>query len=244
MAERNLSKVVRWLRLVLLVGLIAGPIALIALWLALHYIPDWYQPVDPTSVEARNARNELINVTDDISRQIVRAEPFELVLTDRTVNQWLTVIPQPAPADGRDGLASIRAPAVRFEPGRIRIGGEYSSAHWTTIVNVCVAIGVTKDGSQIVLRLKEVRGGLLPVPRSLIREMLLSLVQRARPTNGAAPDLPEDVARVLETINSADALSDGVAVANRFIWPNGKRPYRIESIRFEDGVVRISIEPL
>ena len=43
---------------------------------------------------------------------------------------------------------------------------------------------------------------------------------------------------------SVDELFDVVTIRNRFVWPNGDRPCRINSITTDAGELRIGIEPL
>ena len=42
---------------------------------------------------------------------------------------------------------------------------------------------------------------------------------------------------------AADWLS-GLRVPNRFVWPNGKRPFRIDAIELTQGRIRLRLESL
>ena len=47
-----------------------------------------------------------------------------------------------------------------------------------------------------------------------------------------------------KSVRSVDQLFAGVNTRNRFVWPNGKRPFRISSIRAIGGELRIRLQPL
>jgi hypothetical protein len=70
------------------------------------------------------------------------------------------------------------------------------------------------------------RGGAVPVPRSVIDGLLESL---------SDPELGRVV---------AESADHRLRIPNKFDWPNGDRRFRIEAIRIEEGALRIVVEPL
>ena len=49
---------------------------------------------------------------------------------------------------------------------------------------------------------------------------------------------------LLREVESVEDLFDGVGIRNRFVWPNGERRFRIDSVIVDDGVLRLRLEPL
>ena len=70
------------------------------------------------------------------------------------------------------------------------------------------------------------------------------LLEQARSGRWKADGAGEPLIAALRRIQSVDDLFDGVAIGNRFVWFNGDRPFRIESVRIDDGQLRLRIEPL
>jgi hypothetical protein len=200
--------------------------ALLVLWLTFQHVPAWYQPVQLNAEQSRDARADATGMADWISGKMVDREPFEVVLHDWSVTRWLAVLPALWPEFEESIPAGLSDGAVRFDDGEILAGAHYEHQGWRLIINVAVSAEVADGGDQLALKLETVRGGSLPVPKAVIRELLEPLVVRSR------------------RIRSVDDLFDGVKIDNRFTWPNGDRLFRIESIRIEDGDLRIGIFPL
>ena len=222
----------RLLRRILLPAVIAGPIALIALCMMFQHKPGWYRPVIADDATVQRAQSSTAEVVDSISDRLAVAKPLELTLSDRVVNEWLASLPRLWPEAGRAVPREITKLAVGFDAGRLRIGGHYTGGELQSILNLSLALEVCDGGSALSIRLIDVRGGSLPVPRAILAR-LFEQYQQSAPT---APDLFD--------VRSVDEFFDGIKIRNRFIWPNGDRPCRIGSIAIDAGELRIGIEPL
>ena len=215
----------RWVRL-RRIGfwiLVTVPIAAVAGWLALRYIPSWYRPVVLSSEELVRVKGDIAGRADWISHRMVAERSFELILHDYTVNEWLAALPRAWPDAWRIVPPELTDPVIRFEPEVIILAAHGAKDGWEAILSVRVEVAVSDDGESIDVGVTSLRGGVVPVPRSVIDSLL-------------------------ESLSDSDSWSDPdghrLRVPNNFDWPNGDRRFRIESIRIEEGAVRIVVEPL
>lgn len=242
------------------IGLAAAPLLLGGLWLALHHKPDWYKPRTLDEEGVHQARSETVAMADYVSDRMVEGKPFDVVLRDRSINGWLAALPAIWP-DAREVLPpEIHHPAVRFDDGCIRIGTHYVSRRWQAIVSVTLTTAVSRDGTAIEIALVGARGGSLPVPVVLLERILEPMLRDMRAARAEECRMSISDCRLEEirptgphsaldnrqsTIDIAvEELFDGIRVKNRFVWFNGRRPFRIDSIRIEPGELRLRIDPL
>lgn len=239
------NKFRRLTRRTAVLGAIVAPITFIGLWLAFQHKPAWYQPARLDEQGYQLARREAVAAADSISDQLVLGKEFDLVLTDRSVNGWLAALPRIWPETKKTLPDELRDPAVRFAEERIRFAAHCAKNGWQAIVSADLFVRVSDDGTSVMVALAGARGGSLPVPRAVIERLLRPLIEHAR-SSGKNHDSdatsPWDAA--VKSVHSVDQLFTGVTTRNRFVWPNGKRPFRIASIRAADGELRIRLQPL
>lgn len=200
------------------VGLIVVPVVVIALWLVMHHKPGWYHPAELDATGMQRARRQALSTADSISDQMVKRDPFDVVLSDESVTQWIAALGSIWPEAEAWVPPEITDIAVVFDDGVLRIAGRYSGA-WQAIVSAHLTLGVTEDGSRLWVQLVRAYGGSLPLPSSMIERLLMN----------PQADLSNRVRTEIE---------------NRFVWFNGRRPYRILSIQIAQGELRLRIEPL
>ena len=139
----------------------------------------------------------------------------------------------------------LRAPALQFAQDHIRFAAHFDRSGWQAIVSVDLFVRVSDDGMSVTVALAGARGGSLPVPRAVIERLLGPLIEQSR-SSGKNHDTdaasPWDAA--VKNMRSADQLFTGVTTRNRFVWPNGKRPFRIESMHIAKGELRCRLQPL
>ncbi len=236
-----------------------GALAFIALWLVFQHKPGWYRPPVVDEALLRRARTESAALVDDVSRQIVEARPFDVTLTDAEVSEWLAAAPHQWPDVGRRIPPQISDPVVRFEPDGVRFGVLYSDGGWRAVLNATVALGVSDDSEHLTIALLGVRGGSLPVPRFVL-EGILNEISIDGDTDlslhtGASVSSPARAA--VDTAGSphrrgehsreprpAEGAGELILIENRFIWPNGDRPFQIKSISVEFGSLHLRVVPL
>ncbi|MCH7872055.1 MAG: hypothetical protein IID33_10185 [Planctomycetes bacterium] len=232
------------------VGLIVVPLVVIALWLTLHHKPGWYHPVELDARGMQRARRQALSTADSISDQMVQRKPFDIVLTDESVTQWIAALGSIWPEVKERIPSEITDIAVAFDDGVVRVGGRYRGS-WHAIVNVHLELGMTEDGSTLWIQLLSVYGGLLPIPSSMIERALagrLGADESASDASNGRLDGADSLTRWIgspsDHANGPSETRSRAEIENRFVWFNGRRPYRILSIQVGAGVLRLRIEPL
>jgi len=233
----------RWLRRVGIASLVGVPVGLAGAWLAFQHKPGWYRPVDVTEELFQRAQADTAAVADTISYDVVSGRTADVTLVDAAVNEWLACLPRLLPEEYEAMPPEISAPAIHFTADGIRVGAYVNRDGWQAILSIGLAVSLSDDGRTVRVALTDVRGGSLPVPRVFLDRVVEPLLQevlakqRARGRGGSADGLWRQV-------QSVDDLYSGITLRNRFVWPNGERPFRIEAITTEEGAVRLRLDPL
>ncbi len=234
----------RFIRRTALVALLLGLTGLTALWLTFQHKPGWYRPAVLDSAGLRRARRDATNTMDFIGDQIVRGEPFDLTLSERSVNEWLAALPHVWPEAARQLGTEFTDLAVDFYAGVVRVGGHFSSKGVRVIASVGLILEKTDDGRYLRIALIGAHGGSLPLPHVVLESLLERLLRHARAMKRDPHATANPLIRALGEAESCEDLFLGLRVGNRFIWPNGRRAFRIADIEISDDLIRLRIEPL
>ena len=231
-------------------GLIVVPLVVLALWLTLHHKPGWYHPVELDAHGMQLARRQALSTAGSISDKMVKRDAFDVTLTDESVTQWIAALGSIWPEVKERIPSEITDIAVAFDDGVVRVGGRYRGS-WHAIVNVHLELGVTEDGSKLWIQLLSIYGGSLPIPRSMIERALAGRLDAGESASDAPNSRSHGVDSLTRWIGSPSDHANGPSanrtraeIENRFVWFNGRRPYRILSIQVVPGVLRLRIEPL
>jgi hypothetical protein len=192
--------------------------------------PEWYEPAVLSEAGIQRARGDATTLVGTISDQMVTGRTFEVALSDCRVNEWLTALPTSLPELRRSFARGISEPAIRFDPGRLRLGALWQSGGWRAILSLSLCVDVSEDGESIDVTLARAQGGSLPLPRRTVDKLVSRLLR--------------DVSARAEVHASLYDLRCGVQLRNRFVWGNGDRPFRLERIKIGSGELRLRIEPL
>jgi hypothetical protein len=223
--------------------LVIVPLGLAGAWLAFQHKPGWYRPVEVTEEVFQRAQADTASLADSISHDVVSGRTADVTLADAAVNEWLACLPRLLPEEYEAIPPEIGHPAVHFGSDELRVGAYVARDGWHAILSVGLAVSVSEDGQTVRVALNDVRGGSLPVPRVVLDRVLEPLLQEALAAQrghrrGGTAD------RLLRQVRSVDDLYEGITLENRFVWPNGERPFRIEAITIDEGTARIRLDPL
>ena len=228
-----------WGRRAIAAGLVCLLPGMAALCLTVEHKPGWYRPAVLDEHGLERARSEATAAWDQISGRVVQGRPFDVVLTDRVVNEWLAALDHHRPEVLQSLSPQLRAPAVRFLEGDVRVGAHYEANGWRAIVTVAAAPRISPDGRLCQLELTGAYVGSLPVPKALIQTSKRRNVEASKPTK--IKEMNPSLFGRLDISTFRRFLPE---IANRFVWPNGDRPFRIDSIMVRDGELHLRVIPL
>jgi hypothetical protein len=239
MASKGWRRVWRWTARIGLVAALAAPLVLAGLWLAVRHIPGWYRPPRLEGVELRRAQMDATDTFEWISARMVAGQPFDVVLRNESINEWLVAAPA-AWLDVPGALPpEIRGVAVRLREGGLSLGIQYADERFEAIVSLDAGLRLTEDGRSLVIRPDGVRVGAVQVPFALITAL-------AGPIVGPLDTAELERAGYRTPDGSIARLEDfakGLVFDNAFVWPNGDRAFRIESLGIDEGAARIRVVP-
>jgi len=235
----------RRLKIAILVGLPAAGLILV---LFIEHRPTWYRPVEHNRISLDEARGRAAQLVDSISDAVVLGESFDLRITDALANAWLAT----ALHDRPDLFARIpdefKQPAIGFRDDCVQFGAKFERNGWRAILSARVGVTVSADGSELSVSVQRISIGSLPLPRWLWP--ISKQNNKGLELNGAA-DLTKSPLLDLEAPSPENSnkldwrqLGKGLRIRNRFIWPNGRRPFRIAAATATNGVLLVRIEPL
>lgn len=229
----------RMLEQVATVLLVIFLLTLIATWLTFQHKPNWYRPAQLDEIGIERAKKQSVALIDLLSDKIVEGKPFEVILKEDQINEWLAALPHAWPGFQEQIPQGVLESAVRFEPDSIRIGVRWEDRGWQAIVGVKLAVSMTNDQRGISVKLLGVSGGSIPAPRSLLERLLDPVLEKRAGYKPASRRLAR-----FDQLQSTSQLFDGVEITNRGVWFNGERPFQITSLTVREGTVRLTIEPL
>lgn len=207
----------------------------LALWLTFQRKPHWYRPVETDPATIRKTSNDALNWADHVSDRMVRGVPFELLVADEEVTHFAAAAPAMFPDEFASWPPEIRDPAISFDDGMVKVGFFCEYDGWRVIGVGHIDVSLI-DEDTLFVRLDGVRGGLLPIPRRWIRKVFDPLLARWQQNVDDVPDWIVD-------LKSVDQLYEGFRIPNRFLWPNGKRRFRLAGLESRGGTMKLSIEP-
>lgn len=211
--------------------LVGAAVVSAAVWLLSHYRPGWYRPARVVDADLQRIRGELTIFLDEFGDSLAAGRPFEVELNADRVNEWLAAWPKLYPADNPLASRDIHEPAIGFSSRGVDVGARFRSNVLEAIGHARLDVRLSHDGSELLIAVARVRVGSLPAPRSLVLRLLRRSLESP----------PGDEGRLQGVVGSDGRFH----VVNRFIWPNGRRAFRIHSLALDrPGTMRLTIEPL
>jgi len=190
---------------------------------ALTCRPSWYQPASIDYSRLQDDKRAQLRLENEISAALNRNRPIEIELDEAQVNRWIAARHELWPTEA-PSLEPFERPQVMFlTDNRVRLGALTERSGMQVVLSATFHVDLQADG--LVVTWDGVRAGALPTPRKLIEKVARRLTSRLRLAEGA--------------------LANGkVTLPVEGTWPNGNRRVRIAGLSINDGVVRVSLEPL
>jgi hypothetical protein len=201
--------------------------ALIAGGCAVTCRPAWYAPQAVDYVRLPEDKRALVSTVDRISAELQGTAPVTVQVDDEQVNRWIAARHELSPEEWLDAklpdLNGLPPPHVSFLAGdRVRIAVLTERGGFGTVVSAVIRVHVL--GDEVAIELDAVRLGRLPVPRSWVTEALQGW-ERGSIREALAPD-------------------GTWRVPNDFVWPNGRRRFRLAAVRTSDNRLMLELDPL
>ena len=226
----------RWARRVFRAWLVTVPVLLVAGWFTIHHRPGWYRPPDLDDDGLQRARRESANAADDFGDRLVLGGEFEVTLRASALNEWLAALPHVWPDAQRVFPPEVSELAIHFLPELAQVGAHLSRSGWEAIVNADFRGSLSSDGQSLIVEVVAARVGSLPLPRFMVQPWLARLTARTDESGLSSGGSGAD--------SATPRTSGRFRFRNRFVWPNGERPFRIQSIRMTDSELHLQIHPL
>jgi len=221
----NRASRLRWL------ALLAGTaiaVLIVSAYLALSYRPLWYQLPHVAPPQYQQIRDEVTGLISAVGTALHDERPVRLTLTDRQVNRWIAARRQIWPTLQGYLPPSLADPYVRFAGSRIVVAVRFESRWLRCLLSAEVRVRLDESAQVLRVSLEGLRVGAVPVPRSFVLKLLRQRLRTA--------GLPGPLATL---VSQGDFV-----VPNRFVWPNGKFPFRLGMLAVNDGRLSLEIVPL
>lgn len=234
------SRVRLWIRRGVLLGV---PLTLLLLTIAAQHRPTWHKPVSLTSGDLERARAEGMSVWDDVSWKIVSGQTFEMSLADRALNEWFAALRHDRPELVPIFPEQIRELHLSFQNASVRVSALLESRGWRAIVSLDIQPRLSSDRDNLELRCTGAYVGSLPVPTSWLVSSSTRFATKLGEQFEPEPALADGLGG-LRRKQTFVIDNNVLRITNRFVWPNGERPFKLVSIEHQPGTVRLAIEPL
>lgn len=163
--------------LILLLLLLAVGTAALAIYGALHHVPEFYRAVLEAPADRQKlASDRMLQLSGALVSDIKRNGRWHAVFTADEINGWLAVdlvknYPDALPPE-------LSSPRVRIEPDRVRIACRFQQGNFSGVLSVTVEPYVVKHNS-VAVRVRSVRAGAIPIPLSRFLGAISAAAQRA-----------------------------------------------------------------
>ena len=135
----------------------------------------------------------------------------------------------------------IRNPVIVFENDSCVIGARIDYKSWQAIIGIHLVAEVNEN--TVTIRVERVTAGSLPVPKSVVGNIMERLLNNSGLDIDTLPDFAASVVGKLRTTDSTQIVTQGVSWTNLFKFPNGKRLFKIGEVSTVDGELRVQILP-
>lgn len=212
----------RWRRVLLAVGAgLTG--ALIAIGCALTCRPTWYEPASIDYARLKADKRELVGLVDEIGAALNGRRSIDLEFHEDQINRWITARAEIWP-DSQTSLEPLRRPQITLLDGdRVRVAASVGWAGLEPIVSGTCRFELKDD--QLTVICETVRVGVFPAPRGWVAD----LARRLPASSNVVRDADSDA---------------GFTFRNEWVWPNGKRRFRIRRLEVSAGHAVVTLEPI
>ncbi len=212
-------KLIIVISVVLLAGLALGG------YLALIYVPDWYEPAHVTASSQQQIRDDFTALTSTFNNGMQHPKPFTLTITDKDINRFIAGMGFIDPRLKDAIPTSVENPAVQLDDDYLKVGAIVEQDGKKAFASFWLRVTPLHDW--LIIEDLKARIGLYPVPLKIIREKMEKL-------SGKLAKYSPEIQQIL----------DKGQCPNRFRYPHGSYDFRITHLRANKGMLYVSIEPI
>ncbi len=198
------------------------PSVLVGVGLAVTCRPGWYTPPTVDYGRLHDDKAALAAWQDEISTALNTGTEIRVQLDQAQLNRWLAARAEfwPQAAAVADALAQ---PFVLLNAGEVQIAAVVGTRQLRGVLSV--SGHATVNGDQLVLRCTGAHLGVLPLPASSVcNELRRRTPAGQHLVSGGSPTT--------------------LMFKNEFVWPNGKRRFRLRELSVNPGGLELVLEPL
>ena len=217
----TVRRAVRW-RVVLLGVCAIGVVLAATLGLAVTHRPSWYHPPAVNRARLHADKAALAELQEEISAALNAGQAVHFELSEDQLNRWIAARTEMWPEAAFD-VEGLEQPQINVLDGRIRVGATVRQGAFSGVLSLIGRSEVTD--TSLVVYYEAARLGAIPIPRGWIIEQLAALPPSGR--------------------GAVDVDGRGtIALKNEWVWPNGKRRFRLRELRAMSGMVSVTLEPI
>jgi hypothetical protein len=177
------------------------------------------------AAQYQDVRDDLEAAFNQLNVAMQGDQPFDYVVSEDRLNRWIAAREQIWPGLRQYVPPELQWPVVAFREDGIVVAGVVEIGTVRSVLSVVLSVQAEAD--HMVFKLVRCRLGAVPVPHWMVRRFVEAMSHSARPDS---PSRPRD-------------LLEGLALENRFDWPNGARRFRIGAVAVQPGRLVATIHP-
>lgn len=190
---------------------------------ALTCRPSWYAPRSIDYHVLDDDKRTQIRLENAISTALNAGRAEEAVLSQDLLNRWIAGRHELWPGEV-PSLEPFSRPMIVLEDGnRVRVAATVAYGGMSCVVSSTFRVEL--DEREIRILPDSAQAGVFPVPELLVEKAVRKLIDKA----GAA---------------ALDIRDHRLVLRNEWVWPNGKRLFRVAALSISGGELRVTMEPL
>jgi len=214
----------------------------VSVWLAIRYVPSWYAPPQLSDADLPRRRSSVARTLQDFTDRLIDGDRFTFKLSAHDINEWLAAREAIWPDADRRMPDWLHDPMLTFDDESIIIGARVQRGSWHAVLSTHIYVSPRED--DLVVRIGRTAIGAISAPAGYVRDAVDDWLSLLLISMEKMPDSLYEILAAVRDTGTRQVLSEGIRVENRFVWPNGERPFRILSLKAADGWLTLVVEPM
>ncbi len=213
------KKIIIWASITAFLGLLLGA------YLALIYVPSWYQPEYVEPVHEQKIRDDFTAISTRFNNGMQHPRPFEFTISAKDINRFISGMEYLDPRLKNVIPQNVNDPAVQLENDYLKIGAVVEQDGKKAFASFWLK--VTPLGRWLMIDDLSAKIGLYPVPRDMMKKQIEKL-------SGKLSKYLPGLEQILESGH----------IPNRFKYPNSNYDFTVTQLRADKGILYVTVEPI